>query len=72
MIDFMTERLIALCDLPDLLPKRNGRPISRSTISRWIRHGSGGGWRLESVQLGGLTYTSVEAVQRFMDRPFSG
>jgi len=65
MIDFSTEQLIALRDLPARLPRRNDRRIHLSTLYRWISQGARGR-TLESVRLGGITYTSVEAIERFM------
>ena len=64
MIDLEAEHLVALRDLPSLLPRRRGRPLHLSTAYRWISRGARGAV-LESVRLGGITYTSREALQRF-------
>lgn len=67
MIDLATERLIALREVPKHLPPRpTGRRIHISAVYRWIQRGVRG-VRLDSIQVGGTTYTSVEALQRFAD-----
>lgn len=68
MIDIRTESLIAVRDVPRRLPVRpNGRRLHVSAVYRWIQRGVGG-VRLEAVRIGGTTYTSLEAMQRFADR----
>jgi hypothetical protein len=65
MIDLMQEHLVAVRDIPKLLPPRpNGRPIHLSACYRWMEKGVHGA-RLESIRIGGTTYTSREALQRF-------
>jgi hypothetical protein len=65
MIDLMQEHLIAVREVPKLLPLRsNGKPIHLSACYRWMEKGING-TRLESVRVGGTTYTSREALQRF-------
>ena len=67
MIDINTEHLIPIRDLPRTLPpRRAGRRIHISAIYRWLKRGVRG-VRLESVTLGGTTYTSKEALQRFAE-----
>lgn len=68
MIDIASESLIPLHEVPQRLPPRpSGRPIHMSTVYRWIQRGVRG-TRLESIRIGGTTYTSIEALQRFADR----
>ena len=68
MIDLATEDLIPTLDIPLRLPPRtSGRRIHPSTVYRWIQRGVRG-VRLEVIRIGGTTYTSVEALQRFADR----
>lgn len=67
MIDIQREKLVPLCDVPALLPKRNGKKINISTVFRWGQRGLQGR-RLETVQVGGRKCTSLEAIQRFFDR----
>lgn len=68
MIDLASESLITLSDAARLRPaSRGGRPTHASTIYRWATRGIRG-VRLEVIRLGGVTYTSREALQRFADR----
>ena len=68
MIDLSTEKLIRVQDVPRLLPPRHtGKPVHVSAIYRWIQRGVQG-VRLEYIKIGGTTYTSEEALQRFADR----
>ncbi|WKZ57702.1 MAG: DUF1580 domain-containing protein [Bdellovibrionota bacterium] len=65
---FDIERLVPLRDVPRLLPVRpNGRRTHLSVIYRWTSSGVAG-VVLESIRIGGSTYTSVEALQRFAER----
>ena len=65
MIDLSSETLIPIRDVPKCLPKRsNSKRIHISAIYRWIQSGVRG-VRLESIKVGGSTYTSREAIQRF-------
>ncbi len=65
MIDLNTEQLVPIGRVPQLLPARpNGRKIHVSAIYRWVQRGARGR-RLEAIQIGGTTYTSREALQRF-------
>ena len=68
MIDTSTENLIALRDVPRCLPPRsNGKRLHISAVYRWSLRGIRG-VRLETVKVGGTTYTSREAIQRFSER----
>lgn len=68
MSDLSNERLISIGDVPKHLPRRaTGRRVHISAVYRWMSSGVRG-VRLESVRVGGSTYTSVEALQRFADR----
>jgi len=68
MIEVTTESLIPLHDVPRLLPSRgNGKRIHISAVYRWIQRGVRG-VRLESVKIGGTSYTTAEALQRFADQ----
>lgn len=65
MIDITTESLIAVGEVPRHLPVRStGRRVHIATVYRWIQRGVRG-VRLASIRIGGTTYTSLEAVQRF-------
>jgi hypothetical protein len=68
MIEISAETLLTMAQATRLRPLgRLGRPTHPSTIYRWISRGVRG-IRLESIRLGGTTYTSREALQRFADR----
>ena len=68
MIDVAVEQLLHVRMVPRLLPPRpNGRRVHISAVYRWMSRGVRG-VRLESVKVGGSTYTSVEALQRFADQ----
>jgi len=57
-----TENLITLTQATKILP---GRP-NVSTVWRWATHGCRG-IQLETMKIGGRTFTSREALQRFAD-----
>jgi len=68
MISVSHEDLIPLRDAPRHLPSRaNGKRLHVSAVYRWAKHGVKG-IRLETVSIGGTTYTSAEALQRFADQ----
>ncbi len=68
MIDLCSETLIPIREAPRHLPKRlNGKRIHISACYRWISRGVRG-VRLDSIKIGGSTYTSIEALQRFANR----
>jgi len=68
MIDAANETLVALRDVPRCLPARpNGKRLHISAVYRWTLRGIKG-VVLESIRIGGTTYTSQEAIQRFSDR----
>ena len=69
MIDIASEQLVPLNEVPKLLPARgNGKRIHISAIYRWAQRGVRG-TRLEVIRVGGTTYTSREALQRFASPP---
>lgn len=68
MISVSHEDLIPLREAPRHLPGRaNGKRLHVSAVYRWVKHGVKG-IRLETVSIGGTTYTSAEALQRFADQ----
>jgi transposase len=67
MIDINAEQLVPLREVPQFLPRRAGRKVHISTVYRWTQRGVRG-IQLESVRVGGSTYTSREAMQRFAER----
>src|SRR4051812_12772472 len=74
MLDLTTEtRLTATQACRHALLRRGDRPLNRSVLERWWTAGilpTHGGDRviLESFRHGGLRFTSVEAVARFLAR----
>jgi hypothetical protein len=67
-IDISAEQLITPAQYTRMRPPgRNGRPMNIATAYRHIFQGVRG-VRLEHVKIGGGTYTSIEAVQRFVER----
>ena len=67
MIDCASERMIALREVPRLLPPRApGRRIHVATVYRWAKRGIRGA-KLETLRIGGQLFTSTDALQRFVD-----
>jgi Protein of unknown function (DUF1580) len=65
MIHISHETLIPLREAPRHLPCRpDGKRVHISAFYRWVSVGVRG-VRLESLKVGGTTYTSLEALQRF-------
>lgn len=71
MLNLTHENVMPLSDAPrhPLLKRgrRAGRPIHRATLERWRTHGVGG-IVLETTKVGGIRMTSVEAIERFLER----
>ena len=63
-LDFTREQGIPLSEVPRHLPNRNGKKIHYSTIYRWATKGARGRI-LETALIGGVRYTTVEALHRF-------
>jgi len=73
MIDIQSETLVSLGDAAkNLLPHRNGKSVHIASLYRWISEGrrarSGRRVRLEAVRVGAVSYTSPEALARFIGR----
>lgn len=65
MIEIESETLVPLREVSKLLPSRpNGKRVHISAIYRWVQRGIKG-IRLDAIRIGGTTYTSREALQRF-------
>ncbi len=72
MIDLSEpDRLIALSDLPDSLPKVGGKKVNKATCYRWAQVGRRGA-KLETARLGQFLFTTMEAVQEFSDAQAKG
>lgn len=65
MLDYAHDDLVALIDIPKVLPPRNGKRVHKSTVFRWASRGVRG-HTLETVAIGGRTFTSREALDRFL------
>jgi hypothetical protein len=67
-IDIVSETLIRLADVSKLknVPSQRGKGVAISTLWRWRSAGIKG-IKLETLQVGGTTCTSMEALQRFFD-----
>lgn len=61
------ERLLPLTEVLKHLPLRNGKRMHYSTVYRWATKGARG-HVLESFLVGGIRYTSHEAIERFITR----
>ena len=67
-IDLKNETIISLAQAAGRLPRRcNGRPVSPKTIYRWTSEGLQGD-HLEWIQVGNRRCTSIEALNRFLER----
>ena len=67
-----SEDLIALVDLPPMLPTRRGRRVSVATIYRWVKRGVRGR-KLSVVMIGGVAFCSPRALDDFLSgQPTSG
>lgn len=63
-------KAISLCEASRYFPMRNGRRVHYSTIHRWMTRGVKGN-RLESFKVGGVRYTTLEAIRRFTQAKLS-
>lgn len=62
-IDVHSEKLLTLTECRDAFP--GGKRLALATIHRWRLHGVRG-VRLETILVGGMRYTSHEAISRFI------
>lgn len=70
MIDLQSESIVTLSEATKLIPGRQGRPPHVSTLFRWISRGIQCGDErvfLESIRIGGVRATSVQALTRFVE-----
>ena len=63
-IDTTTEQILTFAEAARQSRPGRARSLAPSTLWRWHRKGISG-VRLETICLGGIRYTSVEALQRF-------
>jgi hypothetical protein len=65
-IDIHRETLLRIAGISAYLQSLGALPPHPSTVWRWIAQGVGGR-RLGTVRIGGRTYTSKEALARFVE-----
>lgn len=65
-----SERLLPLNEAAEYLPRRSGKKVHYSTLYRWATKGARGR-KLETVLVGGVRYTSLEALERFITAPLA-
>jgi len=66
-IDTSSETLIRLIDARKYLPStRAGKQLGKAVIFRWASRGCRG-VVLESIRIGGGKFTSLQAIQRWLD-----
>ena len=69
MLNIVKEELLPLKEAARRLPRcRSGKKISVATLYRWSSPKGCRGVRLETARVGSARVTSVEALQRFVDR----
>ena len=67
MIDINTEELLTFATAAERLPSgKSNKRVHISTIHRWAARPIQGA-KLESLRIGGVRYTSVEALARFIE-----
>lgn len=62
----LSEDLVTLTEATKVFPSRNGKRTHFTTVLRWCKRGIRG-VKLESWRVGGTLYTSLQAIQRFVD-----
>lgn len=65
-LDIQSETPISLSDVPGILPKKKGKKVHYSTVYRWVTKGTRGRI-LESMLIGGVRFTTIEALNRFFE-----
>ena len=72
MIDIESESLLTLSRAAKHLPNgRADKPVHVATLHRWASCGTRG-IQLGTVRIGGVRYTSTEALERFIARCTTG
>jgi|GEM_PF-4023115 len=56
---------VAMCEVPDRLPRKRGRKVAHSTVWRWANRGFQGAVVLETAWIGGARFTTTHALRRF-------
>ena len=63
----LSEELLKFSQVPDWYLEKIGHPIDRSTCYRWRTRGCRG-VKLETILIGGSRFTSLEALDRFVEQ----
>ena len=72
MIDIENEDLLTLALAAKHLPNgRAGKSVHVATLHRWAANGAQG-VKLETVKIGGIRFTSVQALERFVEACTAG
>jgi hypothetical protein len=66
-ISFLTEQVYVLSELATKYPGNKGKHLHYETLRRWWKHGIRG-VHLETKPFGGRRVSSLEAVDRFINR----
>jgi hypothetical protein len=66
-ISFLTEQTMCLRELATKFPGNKGKSLHYETLRRWWKHGVRG-VHLETKPFGGKRVSSLEAVDRFINR----
>ena len=64
MDEILSETLLTLSAAAKQMPSQTGRGVNTSTVWRWAMRGIRGVF-LETVLIGGVRFTSLEALKRF-------
>ncbi len=64
-LDLTNEKAIPLSEVPRHVPRRRGKKVHYSTVYRWATKGARGRV-LDFVMVGGIRYTTLEAIERFL------
>lgn len=65
-IDITNDTLLSPAEVCEILPRRGGKKVHRSTVWRWCTIGCDG-IRLAHVRLGRNVYTTAEALNAFAE-----
>lgn len=67
MVNLAIEQRLTLHQVAAMLPGNRNKPLSYTTVWRWVKQGVRG-VRLEAAPMGGRWVTNLDAVQRFSER----
>ena len=70
-LDSAADDLVAISELPRLLPRRHGKRLNLATLYRWVSRGVGGS-RLPTLRVGGRLYVHRQQLSEFLERLNAG